>query len=118
MFTPRRNYAFFLFMTLACSPVNAGDRDAQCSFNGGRPIDASVSRDVLTPGTTFTLYWSDGPRMSYRRLSSKNTGHNVSDSKGGRWNASLVRGGFTLRNLDNGNRITCSPAAAFAIFAQ
>lgn len=49
-------------LLIAQSEAVAGDRDALCTFNNGTDIKVTVSRDVITPGASFTLFWSDGPK--------------------------------------------------------
>ena len=101
--------ALLLLCCLAIIP--SGDAKGQspriqpCSFNGGQWIQ---TRNI-DKGRTFSLEWSDGPRMTYAWVGSSGDTRNVVDSLGGAWqfNAHAKDGGFTLYNSQNGNRIVC-----------
>ena len=87
-------------------PVQAGMRRLQpCQYNGGEWIQVRS----IDNGPAFTLEWDDGPRMSYAWRGSNADRWNITDTIGGRWNYLDHRnhGGFTLTNLDNGNKIKC-----------
>ena len=81
-----------------------------CQFNGGQWLEA----ETIDRGSTFTLLWSDGPRQTYRWVGSNADRHNITDSLGGRWQYwdHRTRGGMTLTNLDNGNKIICLATTA------
>ena len=74
-----------------------------CQYNGGKWVQVQVSSDP------FHLKWDDGPQMTYTWVASVADRWNLTDKLGGRWNYSDHRtfGGFTLTNIDNGNRIKC-----------
>lgn len=101
----------FLFTTAIAMLVTAApDASARswsqyCQFNGGR----SISVRNTDNGGAFTLQWSDGPRMTYVWRGSNADRWNITDTLGGRWNYydHRTKGGFTLRNLQNGNVIQC-----------
>ncbi|KZR72710.1 hypothetical protein PMIT1313_00066 [Prochlorococcus marinus str. MIT 1313] len=91
---------------LSASPTLAGERRLQpCQYNSGKWIQVRS----IDNGSTFTLEWDDGPRMSYTWRGSNLDHWNVTDTKGGRWHYTDHRnqGGFTLMNINNGNQIKC-----------
>lgn len=80
----------------------------QCRFNRGKAMGALR----LDKKDSFTLIWSDGPRQVYTWVGAASAAHNLTDALGGRWQHRVVPGpaerqGFSLRNLDNGNRMDC-----------
>ena len=95
-----------LTLLLIALPGLAGERRLQpCQFNGGKWIQVRS----VDNGSAFTLEWDDGPRMSYVWRGANADRWNITDSLGGRWQYFDHRtgGGFTLTNLENGNKIKC-----------
>ena len=76
-----------------------------CQFNDGKWIQVENIDDVKT----FTLIWDDGPKMTYRWVGSSADRWNITDTLGGQWNYydHRTKGGFTLTNLANKNKIKC-----------
>ena len=80
-----------------------------CQFNDGKWIQV----ESIDNAKTFTLIWDDGPRMTYRWVGSNADRWNIADKLGGKWNYNdhRTKGGFTLTNLTNGNKIKCLSAS-------
>jgi len=80
-------------------------RQPPCSYNGGKFIPVKH----IDNGGAFTLFWSDGPKMTYIWRGSNMDQWNITDTLGGRWHYGDYKdgGSFALTNLDNGNQIRC-----------
>ena len=91
-------------LLIAATPAISRERRMQpCQYNGGKWIQVEVSSNP------FHLKWDDGPQMTYTWVGSNADRWNITDKLGGRWQYYDHRnqGGFTLTNIDNGNKIKC-----------
>lgn len=84
---------------------NVKSQNRICKFNNGSWIDV----DSVDRGSTFSLNWNDGKKMTYQWVGSNADRHNITDTLGGKWRYSdhRTKGGMTLTNLSNGNKIVC-----------
>ena len=103
----RAGAAIAITAAFSLQPSSAQTATTQppCSYNGGRFIPVKH----IDNGGTFTLIWSDGPKMTYVWRGASADKWNITDTLGGHWHYGdyYDGGSFSLTNLDNGNQIRC-----------